>query len=113
VLALDAEVAALFPKDELGLVTHSGGEEGMLGEARRRRCRRSENFLRKCLRRMRGGGLRFIFRLFSKDPVVFFVQGSILVLSSCTTHHLLLFVLVPHGRVKEKEIFALLRRRDW
>jgi hypothetical protein len=49
-----------------------------------------------------GGGLRFIFRLFSKDPVVCFVQGSILVLSSRTTHRVFLLAIVPHGRVEER-----------
>jgi hypothetical protein len=48
-MALDAEVAAPSPKGELWLATHSGGEEGRLGEARHRRYRRIKFILRTCL----------------------------------------------------------------
>jgi hypothetical protein len=44
-----------------------------------------------------------MFYLFSKEFVVLFVQGSILVLvlSFRTSHRALFPVLVPHGRVEE------------
>jgi hypothetical protein len=107
VKAIDAEVAVPFPKCELRLDLRSGDRGSMLGKARPRRCRRSEHIPRTCLQQSRSGGPRLMFHLFSKEPVVLFVHGSILVLvlvlvlSFRTSHHALFPVLVPHGRVEE------------